>query len=156
MQNSNIYTPGGGAIPMFPRLPRVLRAPKHGPLTLPAPLVRMSSSHVAISDVRSCVELLTNTDLPETQKEDLSALLQSIRLYRRDEHMELIADKLEPLIVAGYTFIRKPNRAAAASPLGGSPQTVKLSRPRQLAGLTSSMNSRTVEATLDGYTHSVL
>ena len=46
---------GGGAIPMFPRLPRVLRAPKHGPLTLPAPLVRMSSSHVAISDVRSCV-----------------------------------------------------------------------------------------------------
>ena len=40
---------------MFPRLPRVLRAPKHGPLTLPAPLVRMSSSHVAISDVRSCV-----------------------------------------------------------------------------------------------------
>ena len=46
---------GGGAIPMFPRLPRVLRAPKHGPLTRPAPLVRMPSSHVAISDVRSCV-----------------------------------------------------------------------------------------------------
>ena len=46
---------GGGAIPVFPRLPHVLRAPKHGPLTLPAPLVRMSSSHVAISDVRSCV-----------------------------------------------------------------------------------------------------
>ena len=40
-------------------------------------------------------ELLTNTDLPETQKEDLSALLQSTRLYRRaDEHMELIAGKL--------------------------------------------------------------
>ena len=34
-------------------------------------------------------ELLTNTDLPETQKEDLSALLQGTRLYRRaDEHME--------------------------------------------------------------------
>ena len=31
---------------MFPRLPRVLRAPKHGPLTLPAPLVRMPSSQV--------------------------------------------------------------------------------------------------------------
>ena len=46
---------GGGAIPMFPRLPRVLRAKKKTPLTLPAPLVRMSSSHVAISDVRSCV-----------------------------------------------------------------------------------------------------
>ena len=46
---------GGGAIPMFPRLPRVLRAQKNTPLTLPAPLVRMPSSHVAISDVRSCV-----------------------------------------------------------------------------------------------------
>ena len=46
---------GGGAIPMFPRLPRVLRAQKNAPLTLPAPLVRMPSSHVAISDVRSCV-----------------------------------------------------------------------------------------------------
>ena len=31
---------------MFPRLPRVLRAPKHGPLTLPAPLVGMPSSQV--------------------------------------------------------------------------------------------------------------
>ena len=40
---------------MFPRLPRVLRAQKNTPLTLPAPLVRMPSSHVAISDVRSCV-----------------------------------------------------------------------------------------------------
>ena len=28
---------------------------------------------------------------------------------------------------------------------------MKLSRPRQLAGLTSSMNSRTIEATLDGW-----
>ena len=46
---------GGGTIPMSPRLPRVLRAPKHGPLTRPAPLVGMSSSHVAISDVKSCV-----------------------------------------------------------------------------------------------------
>ena len=36
---------------MFPRLPRVLRARKHGPVTLPAPLVGMPSSHVAISDV---------------------------------------------------------------------------------------------------------
>ena len=46
---------GGGAIPMFPRLPRVLRALKNTHLTRPAPLVGMSSSHVAISDVRSCV-----------------------------------------------------------------------------------------------------
>ena len=46
---------GGGAIPMFPRLPRVLRASKHTSLTPPAPLVRRPSSHVAISDVRSCV-----------------------------------------------------------------------------------------------------
>ena len=45
---------GGGAIPMFPRLAHVLRAQKHGPLTRPAPLVGMSSSHVALSDVRSC------------------------------------------------------------------------------------------------------
>ena len=40
---------------MFPRLPRVLRAQITGPLPRPAPLVRMPSSHVAISDVRSCV-----------------------------------------------------------------------------------------------------
>ena len=46
---------GGGAIPMFPRLPRVLRARITEPLPRPAPLVGMSSSHVAISDVRSCV-----------------------------------------------------------------------------------------------------
>ena len=46
---------GGGAIPMFPRLPRVLRARITEPLPRPAPLVRMPSSHVAISDVRSCV-----------------------------------------------------------------------------------------------------
>ena len=42
---------GGGAIPTCPRRPRVLRAQKNTPLTLPAPLVGMSSSHVAISDV---------------------------------------------------------------------------------------------------------
>ena len=46
---------GGVAIPMFPRLPRVLRARITDPLPRPAPLVRMPSSHVAISDVRSCV-----------------------------------------------------------------------------------------------------
>ena len=46
---------GGGAIPICPRRPNVLRAQKHTPLKLPAPLVGMTSSHVAISDVRSCV-----------------------------------------------------------------------------------------------------
>ena len=59
-------------------------------------------------------ELLTNTEMPETQKEDLSLPLAGIRLYRRaDEHMELIADKIEPLIVAGVTFIRSTQRQAA-------------------------------------------
>ena len=46
---------GGGAIPMFPRLPRVLRARINTPITRLPPLVRRPSSHVAISDVRSCV-----------------------------------------------------------------------------------------------------
>jgi hypothetical protein len=47
---------GGGAIPMFPRrLPRVLRPQITATLPRPAPLVRMQSSHVAVSDVRSCV-----------------------------------------------------------------------------------------------------
>ena len=95
-------------------------------------------------------ELLTNTEMPETQKEDLSLLLKGIRLHKRaDEHMELIADKLEPLIVAGYTFIRGTQRQAATRSSGGGSQTVKIARPRQLAGLTTSMNNRTVEATLD-------
>ena len=42
---------GGGAIPIFPRLPHVLRARITEPLPRPAPLVRMPSSHVTISDV---------------------------------------------------------------------------------------------------------
>ena len=46
---------GGGAIPMFPRLPRVLRARITTPIPRHLPLVRRPSSHVAISDVRSCV-----------------------------------------------------------------------------------------------------
>ena len=46
---------GGGAIPMFPRLPRVSQARITTSLPLPAPLVGMPSSYVAISDVRSCV-----------------------------------------------------------------------------------------------------
>jgi hypothetical protein len=97
-------------------------------------------------------ELLTNTEMPETQKEDLSQLLKGIRLHRRaDEHMELIADKLEPLIVAGYTFIRGTQRQTATHSSGGGSQTVKIARPRQLAGLTNSMNNRTVEATLDSW-----
>ena len=97
-------------------------------------------------------ELLTNTDLPETQKEDLTHLLGGIRLYRRaDEHMELIADKMEPLIVAGFTFIRTAKKETVASPLGGGSQTVKFSRPRQIPELTNSINNRTVESTLDGW-----
>ena len=97
-------------------------------------------------------ELLTNTEMPETQKEDLSHLLGGIRLYRRpDEHMELIAGKLEPLIVAGFTFIRTTKKEVVANPLGGGSQTVKFSRPRQIPELTNSMNNRTVESTLDGW-----
>ena len=42
---------GGGAIPTCPRRPHVLRARITTSLPLPAPLVGMSSSHVAISDV---------------------------------------------------------------------------------------------------------
>ena len=99
-------------------------------------------------------ELLTNTEMPETQKEDLSHLLGGIstRLYRRaDENMELIADQLEPLIVAGFTFIRTATKEVVANPLGGGSQTVKLSQPRQIPELTNSMNNRSVESTLDGW-----
>ena len=97
-------------------------------------------------------ELLTNTEMPETQKEGLSLLLKGTRLYKRaDEHMELIAGKLEPLIVAGYTFIRGTQRQAATHSLGGGSQTVKIARPRQLQGLNNTMNHRTIEATLDGW-----
>ena len=41
-------------------------------------------------------ELITNTDIPESQKEQLTELLGGIRLYKRaDEHMEKIADEME-------------------------------------------------------------
>ena len=66
-------------------------------------------------------ELLINTNMPETQKEDLTHLLGGIRLYKRaDEHMELIADKMEPLVVAGFTFIRATKKEVVANPLGGA------------------------------------
>ena len=97
-------------------------------------------------------ELLASSELPETQKEELTSLLAIIRLYKRaDEHMEVLAEKIEPLIIAGYTFIRGQKRGASASAVGGNSQTLKLHRPRQLPGLTSAMNSRTIESTLDGW-----
>ena len=97
-------------------------------------------------------ELLASSELPETQKEELTSLLAIIRLYKRaDEHMEVLAEKIEPLIIAGYTFIRGQKRVAFASSVGGNPQTLKFHRPRQLPGLTSAMNSRTIESTLDGW-----
>ena len=97
-------------------------------------------------------ELLASSELPETQKEELTSLLATIRLYKRaDEHMEVLADKIEPLIRAGYTHIRGQKRGASASAVGGSSQTLKLHRPRQLPELTSTMNSRTIESTLDGW-----
>ena len=89
-------------------------------------------------------ELLASSELPETQKEELTSLLTIIRLYKRaDEHMEVLADKIEPLMRAGYTHIRGQKRGASASAVGGNSQTLKLHRPRQLPELTSAMNSRT-------------
>ena len=85
-------------------------------------------------------ELLASSELPETQKEELTSLLAIIRLYKRaDEHMEVLADKIEPLIIAGYTFIRGQKRGASASAVGGNSQTLKLHRPRQLPELTGAM-----------------
>ena len=55
----------------------------------------MKEEHTLILVLKGAIsELLTNTEMPETQKENLLELLGGIRLYRRaDEHMELIADK---------------------------------------------------------------
>ena len=65
--------------------------------------------------------------------------------------MEVLADKIEPLIRAGCTHLRGQKRGASASAVGGNSQTLKLHRPRQLPELTSTMNSRTIESTLDGW-----
>ena len=47
-QNGDTRTPRGGAggVPTCPRRPHILRAQKHTPITPPAPLVGMPSSHV--------------------------------------------------------------------------------------------------------------
>ena len=59
--------------------------------------------------------------------------------------MELIADKLEPLIVASFAFIRTTKKEVVANPLGGGSQTVKFSGPRQIPELTTnSMSNRAV------------
>ena len=99
-------------------------------------------------------ELLAIEGLPETQKEELTRLLNTIRLYKRaDEHMERLADKVEPLIRAGYETIRGQKRvsAAPASTVGGGSQTLRLHRPRLLTELSGHMSNRTIESTLDGW-----
>ena len=47
-------TPGGGAIPMCPRRPHVLRAQKHGALTLLAPLVSLLECHLRTLPFLTC------------------------------------------------------------------------------------------------------
>ena len=45
---------------------------------------------------RAVNELITNTDIPKSQKEQLTEILGGIRLYKRaDEHMEKIAEAME-------------------------------------------------------------
>ena len=99
-------------------------------------------------------ELLAIEGLPETQKEELTRLLETIRLYKRaDEHMERLADKVEPLVRAGFDTIRqkKVANATPASTLGGGSQTLRLHRPRMLTELSNNMSNKTIESTLDGY-----
>ena len=80
-------------------------------------------------------ELIANTEMPESQKEQLSKISKGAMLHKHaDEHLENIAEMLEPLVGvgAGYTFfIRTVKKAAANQGMGGS-QTVKLSRARQV------------------------
>ena len=91
-------------------------------------------------------ELITNTDIPESQKEQLAEILRGIRLYKRaDEHMEKIAEEIESLVGAGYTHIRTTKKEAVVNPIGGGSQTVKLSRSRQIPELNNQMNNRTVD-----------
>ena len=90
-------------------------------------------------------ELITNTDIPESQKEQLAETLGCIGLYKHaDVHLEKIVKTLEPLVGAGFTFIRTPKKAAVNSGVGG-PQTVRLSRSRQIPELNNQMNNSTIE-----------
>ena len=44
-------------------------------------------------------ELIANTDIPESQKEQLTEILGGIRLYKHaDEHLEKIAETMESLV----------------------------------------------------------
>ena len=77
-------------------------------------------------------ELSTNTNIPESQKEQLSTISGDILLYKHaDEHLEEISEILEPLIGAGYTFIRTTKNTAVNQGMGGT-QQIKLTRSRQL------------------------
>ena len=49
----------------------------------------------------ACTELTTNTDIPGSQKEQLTMTSGGLLLYKRaDEHLETIAGAIGPLIVA--------------------------------------------------------
>ena len=96
-------------------------------------------------------ELIANTDIPESQKEQLTKILGGIRLYKHaGEHLENIAETMESLVGAGYAFIRTPNKTAVNSGVGGS-QTVTPSRSRQLPELNNQINNSTFESQLDSW-----
>ena len=65
-------------------------------------------------------ELITNTDIPDSQEEQLTEILGGIRLYKRaDEHLEKIAEAMESLVGAGYTHIRTPKKEVVVNLIGG-------------------------------------
>ena len=85
------------------------------------------------------------------RKEEVAEILTAIRLYKHaDVHLEIIANGVEPLVLAGFTHIRMSKKATANPSTGGS-QTAKLARARQLPELTSTMNNSTVESQLDSW-----
>ena len=80
---------GGGAIPMFPRLPRILRPQTTATLPRPAPLVRMPCSQVQPfpRGPPSLVEgLRAEGSADEVLAIALSALVYNTRCGSEDDH----------------------------------------------------------------------
>ena len=85
---------------MFPRLPRVLRAPKHGPLTLPAPLVRMPSSQVGPL-AQGPTSLVKGSRASGSAGEVLVIALAALAYDKRCGGEDQLGHSLEDLIDAG-------------------------------------------------------
>ena len=92
---------------MFPRLPCVLRARKHGPRTLPAPLVRMPSSQVQPlpQGPPSLVEgLRAEGSADEVLVIALAALAYNTRCGDEDDHGRSLEDLMQAVETASAGY----------------------------------------------------